>query len=421
MNRPVYERGDALHEMTSPNAVALAPIAPQERIQTLDVLRGFAMFGVLWSNLNTGYGVTAPESALDEALRWTHQTLIAGRFYTLLGFLFGVGFAIQLLRAKARRRDPLGFYLRRLAVLLAIGVAHGLLIWRGDILTFYALIGFFLPFYNRLSSRRLLIAAGATFFGLSMLQSTANLVLHRGPPVPSIHEDWIYAHGSVGQVFAQRAHDYVQWYSWWIISGFAGFLTLFVLGLWVGRSDIVQELPARLHTLRKALVVSVVCCAIGLVLQHNLNAWWPRPTAIPTSWTERVELVPRFLAGLTAGSLATWAMSASYACALTLLYHRDGWSQPLAPLAAVGRMTLTTYLTQSVVCTLLFYSYGAGWYGHVSFSGMFAIAVVLFALQMLASTWWVSRYRFGPVEWLWRSLSYGAKQPMRLANSLRPR
>ena len=125
-------------------------------------------------------------------------------------------------------------------------------------------------------------------------------------------------------------------------------------------------------------------------------------------------LAPRFVAGLLAGSLAVWSMTAIYACAMILLHQREGWAQRLRPLAAVGRMTLTTYLSQSVVCTLLFYRYGVGWFGRRGYTDMFVIACLLFASQMIASTWWLARYRFGPVEWAWRSLTYWRRQPMRL-------
>jgi uncharacterized protein len=124
---------------------------------------------------------------------------------------------------------------------------------------------------------------------------------------------------------------------------------------------------------------------------------------------------PRFLVGRLTGNLSTWGMAAAFASALTLLAHRPGWSKRLAPLAATGRMPLTTYLGQSLVCTMLFSSYGLGWYGSRGMTGFFVLTLVLFGAQMAASVWWLERYRFGPAEWVWRSLSYGARQPMRQA------
>jgi uncharacterized protein len=105
-------------------------------------------------------------------------------------------------------------------------------------------------------------------------------------------------------------------------------------------------------------------------------------------------------------------MAIAYACILLLIWQRPRGERVLRPLAATGRMALTTYLTQSIVCTLLFYSYGLGWYGTVGFTGMFLITLILFACQMAASTWWLARFRYGPAEWGWRTLAYGRAPAM---------
>ena len=122
----------------------LVPITPQERVLLLDVLRGMCLFGVLWSNLNDWYMANDPVTSLDHALHWTQDWLLESRFYSLLGFLFGIGFAIQLTRAAQRGQDGATLFLRRMAILLVIGVVHGILIWQGDILHAYALMGFVL-------------------------------------------------------------------------------------------------------------------------------------------------------------------------------------------------------------------------------------------------------------------------------------
>jgi uncharacterized protein len=106
----------------------------------------------------------------------------------------------------------------------------------------------------------------------------------------------------------------------------------------------------------------------------------------------------------------------AYACILLLIWQRPRGERLLRPLAATGRMALTTYLTQSVVCTLLFYNYGLGWYGSVGVSGCFLLTLILFACQMVASTWWLARFRFGPVEWVWRTLTYGHAPAMRMTS-----
>src|SRR5215475_5659050 len=123
-----------------PSRTTLEPVAPSERIQALDLLRGWAMFGVLWSNLNDLYGTTDPTTRFDRILSFSQEWLVESRFYTLLCFLFGIGFGIQLMRAAERGTGLQRTYMRRSAALLGFGLIHGLLIWRGDILTLYALV-----------------------------------------------------------------------------------------------------------------------------------------------------------------------------------------------------------------------------------------------------------------------------------------
>jgi len=390
---------------------------PGERNPTLDILRGFALFGVLLSNLNH-YSPTHPSSASDNAVWWAQQWLIQNRFYSLLGFLFGIGFAIQLGRAEAQGRDVGPVFYRRMFVLLLFGIVHGMFIWDGDILTKFAVVGLFLPLYRRFSPRGLLVAAVATWFGAAYAQELLWRILAL-PPLPP-HPDWtrLYTSGTYAEILPARITDYVA-NNRMVILNFglqsADFLALFILGLWAVRSGLVANVGERLSSLRRAFWVALVCITVGFILNANIDAWWPplraRPTwGSPHFWNARFVLrfgVPRFL--------ITWGTAAAYAILLTLLAQRARVRAALGPLAAVGRMSLTTYLTQSVISTLLFYGYGLGWLGRVSYTGMLAIACVIFGAQLASSTWWFRHYRFGPAEWFWRSLSYWKKQPMRVA------
>jgi len=297
-------------------------------------------------------------------------------------------------------------------VLLLIGVGHGMLIWKGDILTEYALLGFLLIFYRKLSPRGLLMAAAATFVTLQYLVKAVFFVfklnyLFRRPPNPLT--GWAYAHGGYAQVLPIRIHEYLAWYETWGAVVFPAFLTLFVLGLWAERAGLFSRLQDA-RWVRRALLIAIASVVVGALLGDRVMKWWPfvRPTSLLDLhfWSLRdiaIDLPER---------LMTWGAAAAYALAMTLVALRAGSARLLAPIAAVGRMPLTTYLTQSIVCTLLFYGYGLGWYGHVGFTGMLAITVVLFGVQLAASAWWVRRFRFGPVEWCWRSLAYLRKQPM---------
>jgi len=346
------------------------------------------MFGVLWSNLNESYGAMNAPSSLQPVFEFAQDSLIQFRFYSLLGFLFGIGFAVQLARAGQRGSDIRNLFWRRMAVLLAIGMVHGLLIWHNDVLTEYALLGMVLVFFRRLSSRLLLWTAAILTVAVPYLMHLASPALGRTfPPLHTPPEvDWIYAHGSFSGIVAEGARSYVNWYCRWFPLIWPSFLALFVLGLWAVRVDLFKRLMAKRTRLLGVLAGATAVTLAGRAL----------PPVGP--WVR---------------DLVIWSNAAAYAAALALVVSTPAGARRLTPLAAVGRMSLTTYLAQSIVSVLLFYHYGLGWYGRVSLAGMFAITILVFALQMAASVWWLRRYRFGPVEWLWRSAAYGKCQPMR--------
>jgi uncharacterized protein len=396
--------------------VDFSPVPPAGRIPTLDVLRGFALFGVLWSNLNALYAPTVPSTVLDRGLELTQSWLILGRPYAILAFLFGIGFALQLGQADDRNRDAHGTFYRRMLVLLLIGVVHGVFIWHADILTQYALLGFLLIPFHRLPPRRLLIAAVVILLGVPYLTVRILNFLHAVPiPFSTATREWLYAHGTYLQVLPERMQQYFSYYQWLGVS-FAQFLALFLLGLWVARRGIVSRLPAHLPWLRRVLWVGLGCFIIGSFLRYRFDEWWPPHASPIAGWRDPAFWSPRHvIRDLLGNHLWIFGSAAMYVAALTLLVQRTWWRARLAPLAALGRMTLTTYLTQSVVCTLLFYGYGLGWYGQVGYTGMLAITLVLFGAQLVFSVWWLHRYRFGPAEWLWRSLTYRRRQPMRLS------
>ncbi len=374
------------------------------------------MFGVLWSNLNDSYGTVKASSGFQHALAFAQDSLIELRFYSLLGFLFGMGFAVQLTRAEQRGIDVRAMFWRRMAALLAVGMAHGMLIWRNDVLTEYALLGMILVFYRRLSPRPLLAAAAATFVLAPYLVNVAIVGFGVKFPQPLAEQqvDWIYAHGAFMQIVAEGARGYLFWYRRWFLIIFPSFLTLFLLGLWAVRVDLVKRLMARRSRLLRVLAGAVAGTLLGWYVERHLDAWWPLAKSGLTLGEAVFSLrALRPLVGSAARDLMTWSNAAAYAATLALLVSIPACARRLAPLAAVGRMSLTTYLTQSMVSVTLFYHYGFGWYGQVGFDGMLAITAVVFALQMAASVWWLGRYRFGPMEWLWRSVAYGKRQPMR--------
>jgi len=400
----------------------LQPVAPEERIRALDLLRGWAMFGVLWSNLNDNYGTRDPVTALDHALSWTQNWLLESRFYTLLILLFGIGFGIQLTRAEGLAADLRSTYYRRTATLLAIGIVHGTLIWRGDILTIYSLVAFALVMFRTASTRRVVVAAALLWFVGPILVREAMFLAGLRVMLPdgSGESTAIYAHGTWLQIQHARVGGYLQWLGRWGLTSYVSILASFLMGLWAVKSGYLRRVIGEPRVTRRLLAVALGAATLGYAQQHWGPAIWPpvRPPAnavpaFPFSYFQLAMLrqfVVRFFDWATAGT------AVAYACVLLLIWQRPRGERLLRPLAAAGRMAMTTYLTQSIVCTLLFYSYGLGWYGSVGFTGMFLITLILFAWQMAASTWWLRRFRYGPAEWLWRTLTYGRAPDMRLAS-----
>ncbi len=398
-----------------PSSVHLEPVTPAERIHALDLLRGWAMFGVLWSNLNDWYGTTDEVTRFDRILSFSQEWLVESRFYTLLCFLFGIGFGIQLMRATERGMSVQHTYLRRSAALLAFGLIHGLLIWRGDILTLYALVSFSLLLFRDATPRQQLAwAAGIALFATEVISRVRWLAGQRYMVArePATTANWIYGHGRYAQIAQQRVYDFADWWGRWGLVTYFAVLAMFLAGVWAIRSGFARRVFTESRTTLRFLVACVAVALIGYAVEKFgqpllFPARPPEPTTMSVMLGWR-----RFVF-----HLLDWSVEASglaYAALLLLVFQTKRGARLLTPLAATGRMALTTYLTQSVVCTTLFYSYGFRLLGRVGYTGMFTITVLLFGVQMAVSVWWLKRYRFGPVEWLWRTLTHGRAPAMRV-------
>ncbi|MGH9458251.1 MAG: DUF418 domain-containing protein [Thermoanaerobaculia bacterium] len=394
-------------EAAPPPARPATPVAPGERILLLDVLRGFAIFGILVVNV-LFYSmplewVVAPSwTAIHDRLSSAVITIFfTGKFYTIFSFLFGLGFAIQLARAYHRGTPIVGRYIRRLVVLFAIGVAHAALIWYGDILHTYAFLGLFLILFRWVRPSRLVLAAVICALipvGLYFLSAAATSAMPASQdPAAMLGTERaleVYAHGSWVEIARQRVHE------WLLLDALSFFFlptifAMFLLGLLAGKTRawaLVRE--------RRAAAWKLFVVALPLGLTLNVLVWLLRTSSDPMvpSWTQAW--------AQAAYAVGVPLLALAYVTGLALLLE-SRWRDALLPLAPVGRMALTNYLLQSVVCTLIFYSYGLGWFGRVGPWIAIPLAIAIFAVQVVLSAWWFRRFRFGPVEWVWRTLTYG--------------
>jgi uncharacterized protein len=405
---------------------AAAPVARKDRISEIDVIRGFALFGVLWVNLLQHTDLAIPQEQLaalptapvDHYLNMVSRWLAQSKAQALFSLLFGFGFAIMMDRLDARGADGTRIYLRRLTILLAFGLAHLLLLWTGDILHMYALMGFLL-LLTRHWPGWLLIGAGAT---LAVVGVPAIIGLeaygYPGGQAPWIAEQvagqarrWVTLQGSDYGAFVVE-----NWRTIWsevysqplgpLILGFV--LGRFMIGAWIYRQGWLQDPDGNAAFFRKW---TAILLPAGLLLGG-------------------VRLIQRFFEIEVTGAaeillftvlwIGVHLQALGYAAGLVLLCRNEKWRRRLSGLGAVGQMALTNYVMQSFFYVFILYGFGLGllpWNG-ATFSLAFALSV--FAFQIAFSRWWLKRYRFGPLEWAWRSLTYGERQKMRIERAGEP-
>ncbi|HWY08375.1 MAG TPA: DUF418 domain-containing protein [Candidatus Acidoferrales bacterium] len=403
----------------NPDTQRVGPVSLSEHIVFIDVLRGMALFGILAANMRAFF---APLDCYDHIGVLFHgradvlaqifiDGFIQGKFITIFSFLFGMGFAIQMSRAEARGARFMGFYPRRLLALALFGLIHGMLIWAGDVLLTYALSGAILLMFRNRQQKTLLWWAGslfavpivvATFFlGLYYTRFRPAWMTPKPEDVQKIYAVvQIYAHGTVRQILAQ---NWVEWKRELPTSLFAIYAAaLFLLGMWVWRAGIVQRLDEYRPVLKR---VCSWCLPVGLIISLYvavMKAILPPGVVSVRGWSAAVLWLP-----------GSHILAAGYASGLALLYLDEKKRRYLLPFAAVGRTALTNYLMQSVICTLFFYHYTTGLYGRIGPAIGLIPTVVLYSAQVVVSNWWLQRYRFGPMEWLWRGMTYGKFPSMR--------
>lgn len=393
------------------------------RAELLDALRGFALFGVVWSNyaVLSVWLFMAPEAKaallgafLDEPLETFHTILIDGKFYSIFSLLFGIGFGFFL----AKGNDGLWRFYRRMFILLVVGWLHLRYLWAGDILFLYAVLGLLLPLFRRLSDRALLITAAALILSPIAIDAAVVLTNASFDPVEPLVR-WMQASDARFGNSTFDAFLALPDGGWnelmnanergWIFR-FVNLietnrppkvLGLFLLGLWVSRRKIFSDVEAH------ALLLKRVCIAgFALGVPFSILLWWSEGNAgYPPEASSLIR---------TAGyALSVVPLAIAIASGFALLWRNDRWKSRLMVMAPMGRMALTNYLMQTIIALGLFYGVGLGWGSRVSAVMFEGIALFVFILQVIWSHWWLKRFHFGPMEWAWRSLTYGKVMALR--------
>jgi uncharacterized protein len=395
-----------------------APINREERIAELDVIRGFALLGILIVNMQLFSYPSLYINMLDgqwwagagdRVVKQGIYILIEYKFISMFSFLFGIGFMIFLEQARQKGRNGVRLYMRRLSVLMVIGLIHSYLIWFGDILLVYAVLGFLLLFFHNSMPRTLLNWALCILLLPALwiaLHTFAPSIVPLGPPLGPTTETIdlfiqssleAYSNGTYAQLFQQRLLD-ISMVQESGITVIPLTFAMFLIGAYVWKREWFKHKTTDIAFLRKVWWQSGLIGVVFLVIQLVIY--------------ERVDLAQSgFNYALYAGALISGpALCFFYISSILLLLRRSFWRKLFSPLQDVGRMALTHYLLQSMICTTLFYSYGLGLYGHVGPLLGILLSFLIYFVQIVLSRLWMRRFKYGPVEWLWRSLTYGTWQ-----------
>jgi uncharacterized protein len=422
------------------SAAWVGPTPPRDRIVALDVLRGFALLGILFVNITGTSGIWFGSQEwtgyADQAVQGFMQFFARSKFFSMFAMLFGIGFAMQIARLEEKAGCYLWTYSRRLLVLYLFGMAH--LVLGSDIINWYAICGALLLLFRRVSLRALILWA-LLLMPLPFLQLTIVSTIVPVETTSQAKEEaeqidpqtiqlagdqnentdsdfgWnrymgeraarVYSEGDLLEVLTyniqygvhRRTSSWVN-YLWDLL----GPLPLMLVGVFIGRRKILERIHEEISLLRKVFWIGL---GFGIA-----GTWYSQ---VLEEWANMIDWV--WFASNVLFMLAAWSLALGYGAGIVLLIQREFWNKYLAPLQAVGRMALTNYLLQTLICTTLFYSYGLGLYGKVGPVDAALLAVAIYLFQVALSMLWTRRFRFGPAEWLWRSLTYGRLQPMRIS------
>jgi uncharacterized protein len=396
-----------------------------QRIAALDMVRGFALLGILIMNMpgfGTSFFAEADGSHLwpgrvDQIAEAVRDMLFSGKFNSMFSLLFGIGFTLQFARMQlADPQHATTIYLRRLLVLGVIGLLHAAIFWTGDVLHIYAGLGLLLVLGLRRVCDRTLVVLAVMCLLYPAISGALRLVLMT-PDVTAARvalgqafeasNNAAYGHGSFWDAAREHMHEFAFFYADpWSLWGTLGFwvqmaLTM-LLGVLAGRHRVAQRLPELLPQVRRwhvwMLVLGLAFGALFTVIFEMQRT--PGPT-------------PLKLVGGVAYWLSRLAMMLFYVLTIVRLAQRPEWARRFAPIAAAGRMPLTNYLMQTALCTTLFYGWGFGLWGKVGPAAGFVLSLAIFFLvQVPWSLWWLRHHDQGPLERLWSRLTYGKAGPV---------
>lgn len=413
----------------------LSPVQTNEREIFMDVLRGFAILGIFIANLGAGFSgynadahVTGPflVEGWDHKMSFLHHMFIEGKFYSIFSLLFGWGIALQLKRAAAKDINALPTIKRRLVFMLLLGAVH-LIIWPGDIVFFYALLGFLLLPFRKFSNKTLVITGACLVLLPIALYAAKSYWLWLNAPAGILYGTGQKLDTILTGVNSEESYRaFAKTANWWDVfkSNLAGFfyrygylffvsrvpkvLGMFLIGYALGRSDFYKNIAQN-----KKIIYWVI--GIGLVIGLPANFYLARYMSyfMADYW----DLKTKGLYQTIAYALGVAPLAMAYVGLFMLIFQSAAGKKILSVLAPVGKMAFSNYMMQSLIGNFVFLGAGLGYTGQVGpvYYTLFGIAV--FIVQVIISTVWLKYFNYGPVEWVWRSATYKKWQPFRKTGS----
>ncbi len=413
----------------------LSPVQTNEREIFMDVLRGFAILGIFIANLGSGLSWYDEGSKLsgpfllpewDHKMTFLHHMFIEGKFYSIFSLLFGWGIALQIKRGLAKGVDAIPTVKRRLLFMLLLGFIH-LMIWSGDIVFFYAMLGFLLLPFRKFSNKALLITAGVLIlspvllYGLKMLFPVLNTPAeklfqaggwvdrHLSPQFNNLNnqEEFMNAMKKANwwEVFKTNVGGFFYRYGYLIfISRISKVLGMFLIGYVIGRTDFYKNIMQH-----KKTVLWVIACGfiIGLPANYFLAHY------MSTAMGDYFQLKHKGMYQTIVYALGVAPLALAYVGCFMLLFQKAVCKKTFSLIAPVGKMAFSNYISQSLIGNFVFLGAGLGYMGQVGpvYYTLFGIGV--FIIQVIISTIWLTYFNYGPLEWIWRSGTYKKWQPMR--------
>ena len=395
------------------------PTDAQKRIDLLDILRGFAVFGIFVVNIEIMNCVFLNQDAFSG--QWTSgidrlsvrimQLFFYSKFFPIFSFLFGVGISMQALRRMEKGVSSSGFFIRRMGFLFLIGVLHVLLLWSGDVLHLYALLGLMTALLLKRSSK-FILAAAVFLLLFPFYEELSGFIFERIGFQP---ESFLAAYSSQEIIDTIRSGSYVEGVLFrlreWVTNIPLLFvflapvaLAMFLLGLYFGKKQIFLSIDEFINKTKKpALAIALFTTAYRLFFLFvllNMNI-------MSDQALRPVFLKFMYLSDVVTGLLYLWLIA--------WLWKFPVWKKLLAPLQYVGRMALTNYIMHSLIGLILFSSVGFQRYETLSPAETLITATLVFCFQLIFSNLWLSYFYYGPLEWLWRCFSYKKLLPIRRA------